>query len=158
TGKTSKLIGVPGNYERIDVSPDGRQLAVDTIVDGNRDIWVIDLDRNIPRRLTFDPAIDRAPEFAADGSRVFFSSTRVEANNPTYKLYQRFSNGTGADELLFSEPSAAVFAESASADGRHLIFTRTRGGVFNIWVLPLFGDKKPFLFRENAGASQLSPD
>jgi hypothetical protein len=46
------------NYANIEISPAGDRVAVDTIANGNRDVWVIDVARAVPSRLTFAPGSD----------------------------------------------------------------------------------------------------
>jgi hypothetical protein len=57
---------------------------------------------------------------------------------------------------------AAKYPESWSSDGRFLLYmTSPRGSTPDIWVLPLFGDRKPFPFIEEPFfelAGQFSPD
>ena len=65
---------------------------------GKYDIWTIDLERNVPTRLTSDPADDSMPVWSADGTHVIFRSNR---KNGIFDLYQRAAGGGGADELLF---------------------------------------------------------
>ena len=68
-------------------------------------------------------------------------------------------NGTGADELLLAGPGNFTMTPSGwSADGRFIAYT-TRGS--NVWVLPLFGDRKPFALAETPfteGSAVFSPD
>ena len=45
--------------------------------DGNREIYLAAADGADPVRLTVDPAADFQPNFAPDGSRIAFTSTRV---------------------------------------------------------------------------------
>jgi len=52
------------------LSSDGRAVLVERRVDGNRDVWVIDVERALPRRLTFDDGDDGVAIFSPDGSRV----------------------------------------------------------------------------------------
>ena len=60
------------------LSPDGRLLAYssDRAGDGNRDIWVQQLDGGNPLRLTDDPADDARPDVSPDGSQIAFRSER----------------------------------------------------------------------------------
>ena len=41
----------------VSLSPDGSHAAVGRSIDGNPDIWLFDVDRGRPLRLTSDPAI-----------------------------------------------------------------------------------------------------
>jgi WD40 repeat protein len=165
-GKRVGQVGSPSTYNNPRISPDGHRVAVDSNESGNRDIWVIDLSRGaVPARLTFDSASDIAPSWAPEGTRIAFASNRG-GSAVQYKLYQRFASGAGVDELIFvGNPDEIVVPQDWSADGRYIVFMRAPVATVNVavdhWVLPLFGDKKPFpLLQSKSRNSQprLSPD
>ena len=60
----------------MELSPDGKRVAVFRAVNGNRDIWLTDAARGVPTRFTFDAAYDSWPVWSPDGSRVVFQSNR----------------------------------------------------------------------------------
>jgi serine/threonine protein kinase/Tol biopolymer transport system component len=165
-GKPAGQVGGPANYSGdVRLSPDGRRAAVDVVTGANRDIWVIDIARSVPSRLTFDGANNWSPIFAPDGGRVVFSRG-PNATQPPNKLYLKSSSGTGNDELVFEGEATgeAIFPEAWSPDGQHVIFARnkTPGNVpTDLWVLPLSGDRKAFRYvptRFRQVQSALSPD
>jgi len=141
------------------LSPDEKQLAVSRLdlQAGTTDIWVIDLVRNKPSRLTFDPAADAGPVWSPDGSRIIFSSDRGEGS----VIYQRLSNGTGNDEVVakFSVPAGPY---DWSPDGRFVVFSIISGlGSTDLWVMPMFGDQKstPLVQTEfSERQARFSPD
>jgi len=63
-------------------------------------------------------------------------------------IYERAVNGVGEPELLLE---GTVFSQAMSPDGRFLLYmhrgVKTRS---DIWVLPRFGDSKPFPILETA--------
>ncbi len=68
-----------GEFSGPRLSPDGRQVAFNDQRwgdDANADIWLTDVARGGLRRLTTDPAPDRDPLSAPDGTQVIFSSLR----------------------------------------------------------------------------------
>jgi Tol biopolymer transport system component len=80
-------------------------------------------------------------------------------------MYEKLSNGAGGEELLAGEESADLFPLSWSFDGRFLLYAKTQvigvGGLRDLWVLPMNGDRKPFplvqtQFDDRIG--QFSPD
>jgi Tol biopolymer transport system component/tRNA A-37 threonylcarbamoyl transferase component Bud32 len=149
-GKQAGQVGGPANYSGdVRLSPDGRRAAVDILTGSNRDIWVIDIARGVPSRLTFGGS-NWSPIFAPDGSRVVFSRAPNLTGLPN-KLYLKSSSGTGNDELVFEGEATgeAIFPEAWSSDGQHVIFARNKapGNVpTDLWVLPLSGDRKAFRY------------
>jgi len=71
-GKPGPSVGMDATYGSLALSPDGRRVAIDKSDGGNNDIWVIDLDRGIPNRLTIDAAFDTGPRWSNDGKKIFF--------------------------------------------------------------------------------------
>ena len=82
------------------LSPDGRRLAVKISTDSGDDIWIKELDRGPLSRLTFDPGIDRRPQWTADGRRIFYNSDRAGTAGSHYDLWVQPSDGTGTPEVL----------------------------------------------------------
>jgi Tol biopolymer transport system component len=59
------------------VSPDGARVAVERFSsNGNRDIWILDLERLTQTQVTDGPTEDLLPLWAPDGHRVWFASNR----------------------------------------------------------------------------------
>ena len=59
-----------------ELSPDGRRVAVDRTVQGNRDVWLIEVGSGAVSRFTFDANVDAIPVWSPDGRRVVFLSRR----------------------------------------------------------------------------------
>lgn len=59
-GGEQPLRAPPRAYEYARLSPDGLRIALD-IRDQQNDIWVWNIARETPTRLTFDPVLDRGP-------------------------------------------------------------------------------------------------
>jgi eukaryotic-like serine/threonine-protein kinase len=61
-------------------------------------------------------------------------------------MYQKASNGAGAEDVLVADPAHNVYATSWSSDGRFVLYQI--GGANSetgndLWVLPLSGDRRP---------------
>ena len=85
----------PGRPEvGLELSPDGRRLAVKINTEAGEDIWVKELDDGPLSRLSFDPAIDRRPRWSSDGRWIYYTSER----GGVYNLYRRASDGTGSEQ------------------------------------------------------------
>ena len=145
SGHVLGTLGEPAPYFGLALSPDERRAAValGTGSPQNVDIWLIDIARNIRSRLTVDPGQDVSPVWSPDGTRIAFQSSRLQQ---PVAIRQTQSNATGTDELLLEGPGNFTMAPSSwSADARFIAYT-TRGS--NVWILPLFGDRKPFAFAD----------
>ncbi|MCZ6475508.1 MAG: hypothetical protein O6700_04225, partial [Gammaproteobacteria bacterium] len=95
-GEEEPVDATPGTYLSPRISPDGRRLAY-TLVDsnGSEDIWVYDLARSVPTRLTFDAAADIRPTWTPDGQRIVYWSDREDPG-----FFIRTADGTGQPERL----------------------------------------------------------
>lgn len=142
------------------LSPDGKRFAVARGARGTEDIWLLEMAEGTTSQFTFDPARDASPLWSPDGSRIVFRSDREGGR---YNLYEKSSSGAGQEELLYeSSGPYPINPHDWSADGRFIVYLRVEEKAnFDLWVLPLFGDRQPFPFLqeeydENQG--QLSPD
>jgi eukaryotic-like serine/threonine-protein kinase len=151
TGEPLGALGSPGDLSMPSVSPDGKRVAVGR--DG--DIWVLDGTRT--SRFTFDPAADGNPMWSADGTQIAFSSYRADPGHRD--VYVKLASGA-ANEQLLVESSDDKVATSWSTDNRWLLY-HARQPDRNLWVLPLFGQRKPWLFlksRFEERQGQVSPN
>ena len=145
--RSGKSVGTVGATDTaglvsVEVSPDGRRVAVERRANGNQDVWLIDAVRGVPTRFTFDAAIDLWPLWSPDGSRIAFASNR----RGVYNLYWKLSSGAGADELLV-ESDQAQGPTDWSSDGHFILLNRLNPQTsWDLWVLPVSGGKKPFPF------------
>jgi serine/threonine protein kinase len=150
--------GALGRYQGVDVSPDGKRVAVHRHDDNGGDIWLIESARKeTMSRFTFDATQDNSsPVWSPDGSRIAFGSLR----NGKWGIYQKSANGTGGEELLV-ESDLPVVPMCWSPDGRFIVYTlRDPKTGSDVWVLPL-GDKKPVPFLQspfNELDPQISPN
>jgi Tol biopolymer transport system component len=136
SGKQLGQIGASGDYGNVELSPKGDRAAVDMVANNNRDIWVIDIARGVPSRVTFDNAPDWSPSWSPDGSKILYASGRT-----TNDVYQKSSSGVGAEELVFKSDKNEV-ATDWSPDGRYVLFSRGKTGnavPYDTWLLDLAG-------------------
>jgi len=56
-------------------SPDGRSIAIDAVVAGNVDVYVVSVESGGRKRLTSGPARDSQPEWSSDGRWIYYAST-----------------------------------------------------------------------------------
>jgi Tol biopolymer transport system component len=158
SGRQLGTVGEPAAYGDLRLSPDGKRATV-TLPDpnrGTRDVWIVDLVRDLLTRFTFDPANDLAAVWSPDGERIVFSSNRSGRQD----LFEKPSSGAGSERVLLAD-NVNKSPQSWSADGRFLLYAVAPGANADLWVLPLTGDAKPFPFlttpfNEISGA--FSPD
>jgi serine/threonine protein kinase/Tol biopolymer transport system component len=167
TGKEASELGERESYEgvygntsaEVSLSRDGsRATVVVPGPTGQPDIWTFDISGGARTRLTFDPAGASAPIWSPDGRIVAFRSVR----NGHQDLYAKASSGAGTDELLLSDGMSKI-PESWSPDGRYILYyvNGAAPNIQDVWVLPLFGNRKPFPFIQspfNDRRSQFSLD
>ena len=143
TGKQTQLPMPPRLYWEPKLSPDGRQIVMDVTEGAATHIWVYDIERKTPSRLTFT-ASEYAPIWSGDGRRVIYTK---ELPDGKYEVVWRLADGTGDEEVLYAL-DRGVAPTSASADGKWLALT-----VFDpqnqrdIYVMPLAGQRQavPFI-------------
>ncbi len=155
-GKQAGSIGPPGDYRQPRLSPDEKRLAVDRRDPETReyDIWLLDVLRGTPSRFTFSGNA-AVPVWSPDGGRIIFCDGELS------NLHQKLSNGSGSDEPVLKSSERKIPTDW-SQDGRFIVYEslgeKTRR---DLWVLPLFGDRKPFPFLNTEFIEQqghLSPD
>ena len=87
-------------------------------INGNTDVWTLDIERGLFSRFTFDPAADGSPEWSPDGSRIAFNSNR----SGVYDLYVKPVSGAGTEQLILATPQNKAPVDW-SPDDRFLLFS-----------------------------------
>ncbi len=161
SGKQIEPIGDRALYHGFSLSLDAKKAAV-VITDpdsGTDDIWLYELSRGVRTRFTFGSSNEHSPVWSPDGTRIVFDDDRRGNSD----VFQKLSSGAGTEEpLVQSDASESPY--SWSADGRFLcyIYRDPKGKTKqDLWILPLFGDRKPFPFLKtefNEVAGSFSPD
>ena len=158
TGRPIGAIGDPdeGQPGGLTMSPDGRTVMFRRTVSGNTDLWSMEAGRNVLRRLTFDAAWDYDAVWSPGGDRIVFSSNRKGVLN----LYEiSLSGGRASATTLLLETSEHKNISDWSADGRFILYSvQSPTSVSDIWVLPLFGDRRPIPVASGALRGRFSPD
>ena len=128
-----------GIYTGPRLSPDQKTVAMSVREQGSwtGDIWVMDLARNTNSRSTFDAANEWFPAWSADGTRLFFGSTRGGST----ALFEKA--GVERERLLTQEPNTtAVYPADASVDGRFLLVVESSRAGYDIKFVPLAAERK----------------
>jgi len=142
------------------ISPDGRYVAYDRTIEGNRDVWIMDLVRGGTTRFTTEPAIDGYPVWSSDGSRLAFHSLR----KGTFDIWtKRFDGAAGTEQLLLETPHHE-WPIAWSKDGRFLLYQQTDPNYesSDLFALPMTGDDRTPIVVANTPSEErmgeFSPD
>jgi eukaryotic-like serine/threonine-protein kinase len=159
TGKIVDTVGAPDSsvLTGTEVSADGRRVAVNRMLNGNLDIWLIEVTKGALSRLTFDSTLDAWPHWTPDATRIVYSSN-VKGH---YNLYERPVAGGGEGRLLVDSEQAKI-PQDVAPDGSQVLYSSLdpESG-FDLWTVPLVGTPTPSVllktpFQESG--AQFSPD
>jgi Tol biopolymer transport system component len=156
SGKQLERVGNPtSNIRSPALSPDGTRLAFHRSVNGNTDIWLLDVRRGVLSRFTSSNEGDFYPLWSPDGGRLVFGTNR--------DLFEKPAIGAGAEKVLL-KTSTSKNPTSWSRDGRFVLYfiaIAEPSPNTDIWALPMQGDRKPFPVAETSfdeRDGQFSPD
>ncbi|MFN0110172.1 MAG: protein kinase domain-containing protein, partial [Blastocatellia bacterium] len=161
SGRQLSLIGTPGYYRWLNLSPNGAQVILERFEPqkAGNDIWSFDLARETLDRLTASASATNYPLWSPDGKQISFGSNQEGA----WAIWKRGMNGNDdKEELVFKEEARSIYQNDWSSDGKYLVYRKdSEKTAFDLWLLPLFGDRqpKPYLntqFDESWG--KVSPD
>jgi eukaryotic-like serine/threonine-protein kinase len=161
-GGVTGLVGAPGRYTSLALSPDGahavavKQAPHSTV---DQDLWLFELSGETkPRRLTFDPRLERSPVWDGSDHLVFGA-----AGGPS-GVYEMSISDDERPRLLF-QTGQIEFPTSVSRDSRVLLYGRVGTGRAgsDLWTYFLGRDRvvepAPFLSRDfDQEQGQFSPD
>jgi len=140
----------------MDLSPDGRSLAVPSRIHG---IWIFDVERGTRTRLPIGKTrLHRSPVWSPDGARVIFRGAWM--GEMGFNVYQQAADGSSEPELLYSGDASDKRPSGFTTDGASLMWEApaSKGG-HELWEVPL-GEPQPArrLLAGPLEASSLSPD
>lgn len=149
TGNRFKVSDEPGVNAAPSFSPDGRKLAV-TLggVNGNLDIYILDLASKQSNRLTNHRAIDTEGAWSPDGKYIYFNSDR--SGSP--QIYKIPSIGGSPERVTFEGKYNA--RPRMSPDGSKLAMVHNDNGKYRIAVLDI---KQEGLLVLTSGTQDESP-
>jgi Tol biopolymer transport system component len=161
-GKMLTTVGPRAIYNTPVFSPDSKRLAVSKtdLEKENVDMWVFDIATGNAIQLTAcgPREFSQAPAWSPDGTRVAYVALR----NGNYGIYQKSSNGAGAEELIYKLPGVGTITDW-SMDGKYLNYFATDlgGGALNVLPLNPAGERQPIEALRSPKQIQggrLSPD
>jgi serine/threonine-protein kinase len=116
SGREQAIDAAPRAYGPPRLAPDGVRVAVGFPDQGDTEVWIVDLERDISRRLTFSRGMDGLPSWTPDGRRIVFMSARTGALN----WFTMAADGSGPVEQVTTNPSNE-WPTSITPDGRRIL-------------------------------------
>jgi eukaryotic-like serine/threonine-protein kinase len=158
TGKDLGTLGEPGDYQSLELSPDGERVAaVIGTSEASRDIWILERARGVASRFTFAEGGDLWPVWSPDGSRIAFASNRSGG----YKVYLKRADGAVEEELLGSSEDGEGPTDWSS-DGASIAVSAQGGGTrWDILLRPVAPGAKTVPFAVTPSTewfARFSPD
>jgi hypothetical protein len=113
--------------------PDGRRIVFDSKKEGQFEIYVIDTDTRVPRRLRNEPSDDVTPSVSHDGKWIYFASIR----SGRWEVWRLPAEG-GEVVQVTHEGGAIPFE---STDGKVVYYQKTLGDS-EVWKVPVTGGEE----------------
>ncbi|MDX2082623.1 MAG: hypothetical protein SFV53_01365 [Rickettsiales bacterium] len=142
TLQSKKIGGFPGTTFAPAVHPKDRNIILlSAIIDGNSDIYEMDILNNTARRLTKSPAIDTTPAYSPDAKYITFVSDREEGQ----QIYVMEANGDSVKRI--SNEGGNYSKPIWSPDGALIAFTKIKNNQFMIGVMTPKGKSEKILAK-----------
>jgi TolB protein len=129
-------------------SPNGRQIAFNSDRGGSPQIYVMDVDGSNSRRVSFQGTYNASPRWSPRGEKIAFmcraGGNQICLINPDGSGQQQLTTAGNNEEPTWSP------------DGRHLVFTSTRDGRRDLYVMHADGSEQRRL--TNNGRENYLPD
>ena len=136
-------------------SPDGRTIAFSRWERGGyRDVQLYDIASGSITHITHDRALDTGPTWSADGRTLYFSSDRTGIANI-------YAHDIASGQLRqITNVVAGAYQPAVSADGEHLVYVGFTSYGFDLFHLPLAGQRsRPApAYVDRRPPSHLNPD
>jgi len=138
-GNELERVGQQNKYRDIALSPDESMFVYGLLDDqfSSVDLWIYDLKRNVPTRLTFDNTNETWPVWSNDGKEVYYSSDKGGNGD----IYKKAVSGLGEAVEVLNTESSNVGPNSFTPDGSKLIFSEF-AATWNIGVLNLYDSNR----------------
>ena len=117
----------------LDVSPDGKWIAISSDRKGNADIWIMNKKTKELRQVTTSEASDTKPDWSPDGKNIVFKSDRNGNND----IFQK--PVAGGITLQLTSHQKSDNEPKWSPKGDEIVFNSDRSGSYEIYVIPSSG-------------------
>src|SRR5262249_44021102 len=108
----------------------------------------VNVDQGTRSKFTSDPGADQYPIWSPDGSWIVFGRTVSVSGWP---LYEKNAITRQPESLILNKPPYAKVATDWSRDGKYLLYHLFNPSGYDIWALPMEGDRTPFAVVESPG-------
>ena len=143
-GEVDPLPGPPASTAFQRVSPDGTRLVYSQGPEGERQIWVYDIELELPLQLTFQ-GTNAIPIWSPDGARVAFASDGGDGG--PLNLFSMAADGSG-DPKRLTESDRIQLPSSWSRDGVLAFTHHVEGSQWDIMTLSTDGASEPEPFLD----------
>jgi|KBSMisStaDraftv2_1062788.scaffolds.fasta_scaffold02569_10 eukaryotic-like serine/threonine-protein kinase len=133
-GNNVGVVGDPGEYSMLRLSPNGRRVVVARERAGVPDLWLLDVERHVSSKLNSSGS-NMYPVWSPDGRTIVFSSTAG--------LFRKDSSGAGNEQRL-SQSHTGQFGSDWSRDGRLVLYEElSPEGGRDLWVIEVTSEGSP---------------
>lgn len=144
-GDSQGFLGGTDWYLSPKISRDGKRVMAVVETPGARETELVSVPASggASTRLTLGPGWKSWSVWSPDGRYMAYS----KHNEDDSRLVRKPADGSGPEETLLKFPDTPnVSVVDWSPDGRYLSYdiSDRKDGIFKQWILPLFGDRKPF--------------
>jgi eukaryotic-like serine/threonine-protein kinase len=161
TGAITGSIGPPGEYMDLQLSPDGKQLALERMDPDTNSahIWVLDLSLGTLLQLTPNSTSwEYAPRWSPDGKRILYDSNREYAIGGSPGEFFAKSASGDSEETLMLQSKSWIFTCDWSRN--FILYSASHEQAIensDLWLLPN-NSSTPALYLQRAMMGRVSPD
>lgn len=138
------------------ISPRGGRVLVSAFTTTTADIWLVDVERGVASRSTFDDATEINPVWAPDGAQLAYATNR----GGFYNMYRQSASSPGTERKI-ADAKSHQYPTDWSRDGGTIIYTNIDSKTqADIWAIPESGGAPTQITngRFNEYAAHLSPN
>jgi len=140
----------PGTCISPAFSPDGRWVAFQRVIGGQRDIWILPAAGGTATNFTDHPAVETCPEWSPDGGQLAFVSDRSGVDQ-VWVGQVRNGEPIGKPRRI-AGMDGAVTSPSWSPDGARIGFVKTATSESEVWTVAVDGSEPERKLTQGANA------
>jgi DNA-binding winged helix-turn-helix (wHTH) protein/Tol biopolymer transport system component len=140
-GTLSTLRAVPVDWSNPEFSPDGRRIAMDIRREGHSDIWVYDVARDAPTRVTSDTTNEESPVWTPDGRGIVYRSFGSSISPAGHTLSWKRADGAGDAQVLVKSNAPLMPGSWHPTRNMLAYVAETTTTAEDVMILPVDGDE-----------------